>query len=246
MRVAEMRDELYLEIIACSVADAVAAEQGGADRIELISHYDVGGLTPPLELVRAVVAAVSIPVRVMLRDRESFFVTDKTERLALRRTARELGRLPIDGLVLGFLRRTDPNGRPEIDLELVEQLLDAAPDLRVTFHRASEALPDPGMAIETLRPYPQIDTLLTSGGPEPWAAKVDRLSGWVFRAAPEKTILLGGGVDEEAIRALRPVTPLRAFHLGQAVRAGRQIDGPVVAAEVSRFADLIASSGPSD
>ena len=239
-----MRDGIYLEIIACSLTDAIAAEQGGADRIELISHYEVGGLTPPLDLVRAVVAAVSIPVRVMLRDAESFFVPDKKDRAILERTARELNQLPIDGLVFGFLRRSGSNGQTEIDLELVGQLLDNAPDLRVTFHRASEALPDPGTAIETLHPYPRIDTLLTSGGPEPWAAKVDRFRDWTARAAPEKTILVGGGVDEAAIQVLRPATLLHAFHLGLAVRAGRQIDGPVLATEVSRLAELIRSSGP--
>ena len=240
-----MKDGLYLEVIACSLADAIAAEQGGADRIELISHYDVGGLTPPLDLVRAVVAAVSIPVRVMLRDAESFFVPDKGDRAILARTANELNRLPIEGLVFGFLRRSGSDGQTEIDLALVEQLLDSAPDLLVTFHRASEALPDPGTAIEALDPYPWIDTLLTSGGPEPWPAKVDRFRDWTARAAPGKTILVGGGVDEAAIQALRPTTPLHAFHLGQVVRAGRRIDGPVLAKEVSRLAELLRSSGPA-
>ena len=70
----------FLEVIACSVEDAVAAERGGADRLELISHYEVGGLTPPLELVQDVLAAVSIPVRVILREDESFFITDEKKK----------------------------------------------------------------------------------------------------------------------------------------------------------------------
>ena len=239
-----MRNGLFLEIIACTVADAVAAAQGGADRIELISHYEVGGLTPPLNLVREVIEAVTIPVRVMLRDEESFFVTDERAREALCRTARELNRLPIEGLVLGFLRREKSDGSTGIDLELLERIVDAAPDLRVTYHRASESLPDPGAAIELLKPYRSIDTLLTSGGPEPWPAKVARLTQWVHRAAPNQTILVGGGVYEDAISILRPATPLRAYHIGQAVREGRRLDGPVSAHEVERIADLLASFGP--
>lgn len=234
-----MNNGFYLEVIACNVADAVAAEQGGADRIELISNYEVGGLTPPFELVREVVAAVKIPVRVMLRHKESFYLTDEAERAALCNTALEMSRLPIDGLVLGFLKWADSTSRPEIDLPMVEQVLALVPDLGVTFHRASEELTDPGLAIEILRPYPAIDTLLTSGGPGPWSDKVDLLSSWVIRAAPDKTILLGGGVDEEAIRLMRRVSPLQAFHLGQAVRADRRIDGPVIASEVARLAELI-------
>lgn len=237
-----MKNGLLLEVIACSVEDAVAAAAGGADRLELISHYEVGGLTPPFELVREVLAAVSIPVRVMLRDAESFYVADRDQREALCRRARELHGLPVDGLVLGFLRR-DGNGRPEIDLELLELILAEIPDLPVTFHRASEELPDPGLAIDILRPYPQIETLLTSGGAGAWAEKAARLAAWADRAAPEKTILVGGGVDEEAIRALRPVTPLHAFHVGQAVREGRRIDGPVIAERVREIAELLASFG---
>ena len=239
-----MRNGLFLEIIACTVADAVAAAEGGADRIELISHYEVGGLTPPLELVREVLAAVTIPVRVMLRDEESFFVTAEAAREQLCHTARELSRLPIEGIVLGFLRHEEPQGRVGIDFGLLERVLAAAPNLRFTFHRASEALPAPGDAIDLLKPYHSIDTLLTSGGPEPWPAKVPRLTEWVHRGAPQQTILVGGGVDEEAIAALRPATPLQAYHIGQAVREGRRVDGPVRAHEVARIADLLASYGP--
>ncbi len=238
-----MRNGLLLEVIACSVEDAIAAAQGGADRLELISHYEVGGLTPPLELVRQVLDVVSIPVRVMLRDEESFFITDPERRAALCRMARELAALPLDGVVLGFLRH-GADGQVAIDLELLEEVLAAMPPIPVTFHRASEELADPGTAIEILRPYAQIDTLLTSGGPEPWAAKTARFNDWVQRAAPAQTILVGGGVDESAIRALRPLTPLHAFHVGQAVRAGRRIEGPVIAERVQEIADLLASFGP--
>ncbi len=236
-----MRNGILMEIIACSVEDAIAAEQGGADRIELISHYEVGGLTPPLDLVRQVLDAVNIPIRVMLRDDESFFVTAETARRDLCRTARELNRLPIEGIVLGFLRHNPDNGEVEIDQPLLLQVLDAAPDRRFTFHRASESLPDPGAAIDLLKHCQLIDTLLTSGGPRPWIEKIDLLSEWVERAAPDQTILVGGGVYEDAIRTLRPSTPLRAYHIGQAVREGRRIDGPVNAGEVARIAELIAS-----
>ena len=179
-----MRNGLFLEIIACTVADAVAAAEGGADRIELISHYEVGGLTPPLELVREVLAAVTIPVRVMLRDAESFFVTAEAAREQLCQTARELNSLPIEGIVLGFLRHEEPHGRVGIDCGLLERVLAAAPNLRFTFHRASESLPAPGDAIDLLKPYPSIDTLLTSGGPNGSTAA---LPSRLFSLAEEST-----------------------------------------------------------
>jgi copper homeostasis protein len=61
---------LTLEVIATGVADAVAAEQGGADRIELVADLARGGMTPPLAVVESVLDRVGIPVRVMLRETE--------------------------------------------------------------------------------------------------------------------------------------------------------------------------------
>jgi copper homeostasis protein len=60
---------MVIEVIAQSVADAVAAESGGADRLELVRELERDGLTPPPELVRAVREAVRIPVYVMVRPR---------------------------------------------------------------------------------------------------------------------------------------------------------------------------------
>src|ERR1051325_162123 len=119
-----------LEVIACSADDAVAAERGGAHRVELISRFDCGGLTPPLDLVSDVAGRVRIPVRVMLRESEDFDVRNESERARLVWLARELNATGVDGLVCGFLR----DGR--IDHELFERVLESAPNLRVTFHRA--------------------------------------------------------------------------------------------------------------
>lgn len=224
-----------LEVIACSVEDAIAAARGGADRLELISNYEVGGLTPKLELVERVLAAVEIPVRVMLRDEESFFVTDEAAKERLCWTATLLAKLPIDGLVLGFLR--DPG--PEIDHELLARVLACSPGLKATFHRASESLPDPGRAIGELARHPQIDTLLTSGGPEPWGEKVPRLAEWQRRADPDRTILVGGGVYTDAIQLLRADSTIRAFHIGQAVRAGHTIEGAVETDRVRAIRGLV-------
>ena len=230
-----------LEVIACSVEDAVAAAEGGADRIELISHYEVGGLTPPIELVRDVLAAISIPVRVMLRDRESFEVVDPDEITQLSRTAETLQSLAatsphLEGVVLGFLRSPGP----VLDLPLLGRILAMAPQLRATLHRATEDLPDPGSALAAVADLPQIDTFLTSGGPEPWPDKVDRLTEWQARAG-ERTILVGGGVDATAMAILSRSQPLRAFHVGVAARRGNHVDGPVLAPLVRTLADQLAA-----
>src|SRR5262245_48757875 len=126
-----------LEVIVCSVEDAVAAELGGANRLEIISHYEAGGLTPSFDLVQEITSMVKIPARAMLRETEPFIVADEgeIERLcdAARTFARSpLARLPLDGLVLGFLKEA-PDGK-RIDHDLVSRILACAPNLKATFH----------------------------------------------------------------------------------------------------------------
>lgn len=222
-----------LEIIACSLADAQAAACGGATRLEIISHFDKGGLTPPLALVRAIQASVSIPARVMLRDVEDFAVSDEGARQRLCDTAAALAELGVEGLVCGFLR----DG--EIDVELLSRVLAAAPTLRVTFHRAFEEVRAPLRAIALLKELPQIDALLTSGGGGDWAGKAASLRRLAEAAAPEISLLVGGGVDLHLCQFLLHSTPIRAFHLGRAARRPTTADGVVDAASVGEFARLL-------
>jgi copper homeostasis protein len=213
-----------LEVIACSVTDALAAEQGGADRIELIAQFEVGGLTPSLQLVRQVLRAVNIPVRVMLRESEDFQVSEEAEKLWLCETAQELATFPIDGIVCGFLQGD------AIDHDLLSRVLAAAAPLPVTFHRAFEELSDPLAAIRELKQYPNIDTILTSGGKG--ADKIACLAACEEAAKPEITILAGGGMTGEMIRAIRENTDICAFHVGTFVREPVSFDGCVVAEKV--------------
>ena len=172
-----------LEVIACSVADAVAAERGGADRLEVISNFDKGGFTPPLELVRQILDSVSLPLRVMARESEDFTVSDKSEIDSLCQSARDLSELPINGLVLGFTRDN------AIDVELTSRVLSFAPKLRATFHHAFEAISDPMQAIAQIKSIGQIDRILTYGGKGDWETKVKALSDYHRAACPEITIL---------------------------------------------------------
>lgn len=223
---------MKLEVIACSVEDAVAAERGGAHRLEIISHYEVGGLTPPLELVREIAAEVNLPLRVMLRETEAFEIYDEREIERLCSAARTFAQLKVDGLVLGFLK----DG--EIDHPLVARVLACAPRLKATFHRAFEELADPLRAIAELKRHPQIDRILTSGGGEPWPDKIERFAAWQQAALPEVQILAGGGTDAEVIKLLKPATGICEFHVGRAVRENHKLDGQVIAEQVANLARL--------
>jgi copper homeostasis protein len=221
-----------LEVIACSVDDAVAAERGGAHRLEVISRFDVGGLTPPLAMVREIARSVKLPLRVMLRETEDFCVTDEAERERLCATARELGALKVDGIVCGFLK----DGR--IDHDLLRLVMNAAPHTHITFHRAFEELTDPFAAIQELKAYPQVDRILTSGGAGRPSESSDAFAAQQRAAEPEITILAGGGIEVADIAELRTRAGIREFHAGRAARAGHSIEGPV---EASRVRKLLAA-----
>jgi copper homeostasis protein len=218
-----------LEVIACSADDAVAAERGGAHRIELISRFDCGGLTPPLDLVRDVTGYIRIPVRVMLRESEDFEVRNESERAQLARLARELAATGVDGIVCGFLR----DGH--IDHELFERVLESAPNLRVTFHRAFEQLRDPLAAIAQLKRYAQVDRILTGGTGASVAQRVAQLAACEREAQPEIAILAGGGMDLPTVQAIRRQTSIREFHVGRGVRRPATIDGAVDASLVRQW-----------
>jgi copper homeostasis protein len=217
-----------LEVIARSAADAVAAEKGGAGRLEVVRELASGGLTPPLSLVKEIVSAVSIPVRVMLRENDGFEIADREEITRLCASARELAELEIDGIVLGFLR--DRN----LDLDALKQILSCAPNLKATFHRAFEELENPQAAVAMLKAVPQFDRILIS------PSRVSGLKQLVESAAPELTVVAGGGIDCAAIRQLRESAAIREFHVGRAARRDGDIRRPVDAALVKELAALVA------
>ena len=213
--------EMILEVIACSVADAIEAAKGGAGRLEVVSALDRGGLTPSLELVRAIRDAVDLPLRVMVRESDGYETSGETEIEKLCAAAKVFSRLDVDGLVLGFL-----DGKT-IDLELTRRILAAAPSLGATFHHAFEDAADQLQAVREIKKLSQVDRILSHGGPGELEQRRQRLDAYVHAAAPEITIVAGGGIDSRAIALLRQTSAVREFHVGRAARRGFRIDGEV-------------------
>jgi copper homeostasis protein len=216
---------LLLEVIVQTVADAHAATEGGADRLEVVRAILDGGLTPVPSVVRAIAAATPLPLRVMVRENAGYDMAPG-ELPALRRAAEEFAAGGIDGLVIGFARGG------EALLDDMERVLEAAPGARVTFHRAFDVLRDPLGTIPTLTSVARIDHILTSGGDGNAEARCNRLSEYAERAAPGIAIIAGGGVDEEALSLFARRGCVREVHVGRAAREGGNADGPVSAARV--------------
>jgi copper homeostasis protein len=224
---------VLLEVIAETVEDAREAEQGGAGRIELVRDLSRGGFTPARDIVDAVVKAVRIPVRVMVRETEAFDRTGPAELGRLREAARHAIDAGAAGVVLGFLR----DGAP--DMGAMAEVLDSLA-ASVTFHRAFDEAADQVAALALLGADLRVDRLLTSGGAGDWDTRLARLL-QLRQAAPRHlTILPGYELDDEAVRRLAAVGFPEA-HIGRAARIPPDDSGRVRAAAV---AHLIAQTVP--
>jgi copper homeostasis protein len=225
---------LLLEVIVTSVQDARAAADGGADRLEIVRDLEAGGLTPPVDLVRAIQAETALPLRVMVRENDGYDLREG-ELDRLRRAAAEFAALGVDGLVIGFA------ADGEVRLDDVAPVLEAAPGVRATFHRAFDQLRDPLRAIDRIAGLPQIDKILTSGGSGTAEARAVRLAAYTARAAGRLDVIAGYAVDEAMIVEIARTGCVREAHVGRAVRAEDRQDLPVSVERVRRLAAACSS-----
>lgn len=227
---------ILLEVIVESVADAREAASGGADRLEVVRALDVGGLTPPLELVQEISRVVSLPLRVMVRSNGGYGA-DAQERATLRREAAAIAASGIDGLVIGFAE----DGQPRID-QVLEVIGDSS-GVRVTFHRAFDQLADPLRAIGDLTQVPSVDRILTSGGEGSVQERCERLADYQQRADGRITIIAGGGVDDPTLAEVVRTRCVREVHVGRLARAGGRQHAPVDRMAVARIRLLLDAAG---
>jgi copper homeostasis protein len=202
------------------VEDAVAAQAGGADRLELVTDMAADGLTPPVETFAGIRAAVDISLRVMLRLADGFAAGDVD---ALVRAAGEMRTAGADEFVLGFL---DEHGGP--DLAAVERIVAELDGCRWTFHRAIDRAADRDSLRKQLADLPGLDAYLTAGS----ATGVDDGVPTLIEEAARRgepgyqaRIMVGGGLRLDHVPRLR-AAGIDAFHIGGAARPGGW-SGPV-------------------
>jgi copper homeostasis protein len=201
-----MRTSVTLEICADSIESALAAQKGGAHRIELCSGLVEGGTTPSSGLTSTVRNKVSIPISVMIRPRAGDFCYGHDDFEAMERdvdTAKQLG---ADGVVFGILREDG-----QVDVERTRRLVERARPLKVTFHRAFDMSRDLMESLEAMIAA-GVDRVLTSGGEqrvEDGASRVKQLS---IRAAGRIAIMAGGGITESNAHRVIVATGVVELH----------------------------------
>lgn len=197
---------ILVESAVESLDDALAALEGGADRLELCANLAAGGTTPPLAVVTAVLERVAIPVFVMIRPRGGSFTYSPAELDHMRRDVEAMRDLGVDGIVLGVL-----DSRGAVDTRRMEPLIAAADGLPVTCHRAFDRVRDLRDALESLIDL-GVQRVLTSGGAPTALAGVDVLSDLVAQAGDALVVIAGGGVREHNVREIVERSGVREVH----------------------------------
>ena len=201
-----------LEVAANSVASALAAEMGGAARVELCSALELGGLTPSHAAIVVAAERLRIPVHVLIRPRAGDFVLDDTECEVMRRDIEVCKSLGCAGVVIGALTADG-----DVDAARCRALMNAARGMSVTFHRAFDFVRDPERALEAIIAL-GCDRLLTSGQAPDALTGAPLIRTLIERAHGRITIMPGGGIDTHNVAAIAQATGAREFHTSAKVR----------------------------
>ena len=194
-----------LEVCVDSVASALAAKRGGADRLELCADLIIGGTTPSLALVRQVKAETGLPVRALLRPRFGDFCYDRYELAQMAETAAAL----VQAGAVDALRPIYASARAAAKA--------AGHPIVCTLHRAFDVCKDPFAALEAAKAL-NLGTILTSGQAASAPAGASLLRRLVEAAGPDLEILVGAGVTPANLPALAAETGAHAFHM-----SGKQV-----------------------
>jgi copper homeostasis protein len=197
-----------VEVCVDSVTSAIAAERGGAARIELCSALIEGGVTPSAGLIEVTRAAVALPLHVMIRPRAGDFFYDAAEFDIMRRDIALARQMGATGVVLGIL---EANGN--VDVARTRQFVELARPLAVTFHRAFDMTSDLSRALDDVCAA-GVDRVLTSGG-EPTSLQGGQTILQLIRHARGRIVVMpGSGIKPENARRLVNQTGATEIHVG--------------------------------
>jgi copper homeostasis protein len=201
-----MANRPVLEICVESVNHAIAAERGGAHRIELCSDLSSGGITPSAALMQAARGQVRIPIHVLIRPRTGNFCYSNHELELMSNDILAAKQLGMDGIVLGILQKNT-----RVDVERTKALVKLAHPLPVTFHRAFDSSHNLETSLEAV-----IQTgaarILTSAG-QPRATDGLQILKHLVQAASERILIMPcGGINSDNVLHIVRTTLAQEVH----------------------------------
>lgn len=203
---------ILLEIAVDTLEDAVAAERGGAGRIELCSDLGAEGLSPSKELLTLVRNAVSIPIHVMVRPRAGDFCYSDEEFEVMKQEVSLFRSLGANGIVTGILT-------PErsVDIVRTSALVRLARPLGTTFHRAFDAAMDPITAFEDII-HCGAERLLTSGQLKSAAEGLPLIKKLITQSDGRIAVMPGAGINKSNVRSIVLSAAVNEIHLSKGAK----------------------------
>lgn len=211
-----------LEIAANSLESALAAQEGGADRVELCANLSGGGTTPSYGTIVESRDRVRIPLYVLIRPRTGDFCYTESEIETMLRDISICANAGIDGVVIGAL-----DAQLAVDARVCSVLIAAAGQLGVTFHRAFDCARDHVHALDTIMEL-GCERVLTSGGAATALAGAARIAQCVKQARSRLAIMAGAGLDAGNIHEVAVSSTVRELHgSAKAIRSSLVRNGEV-------------------
>ncbi len=197
---------MIIEICVEGIDGVTAAQEGGADRVELCASLLEGGITPSMATVRQAVALATIPVHVIVRPRGGDFLYSQREYETMLEDVVAIGGLGAAGVVVGCLTADG-----DIDEARMAELVDAAIDMPVTCHRAFDMTRDLDAAVEALVRC-GVARVLTSGQRDTAIGGLPALRRTVAAAAGRLKVMACGALDASNIARVRDESGADELH----------------------------------
>ncbi len=199
--------KITVEVCATSIMSAMAAERGGAKRIELCDNIIEGGTTPGMGTIKMAVEKLSLDVCVLIRPRGGDFLYNDTEFQIMKEDIILCRELNVVGVVIGILTKDGL-----VDIPRMKELIKLARPMDVVFHRAFDMCSDPYKVLNQLIEL-NIDRLLTSGQKNTAIEGVEFIREIISIAEGRIEIMPGSGISIDNFKDLIERTGATNFHL---------------------------------
>lgn len=196
-----------LEVCVDSYESAIAAAEGGADRLELCANLIIGGTTPDYLLFQQIKDSIDIPIHILIRPRFGDFYYSDFEFEVMLKDINEFKREKADGVVIGMLTKEG-----NLDKEKMKEAIEAAEGMHITLNRAFDVCKDPMKALNEAKEL-GVHTILTSGQKNTSLEGTELLKQLVSAAKDEIDIMAGSGVTSSNIKAIYDQTGITSFHM---------------------------------
>jgi copper homeostasis protein len=201
-----MAFKVNMEVCANSVTSALAAQRGGAKRVELCASLTEGGTTPSYGEIAMARKLLDIEIFPIIRPRGGDFLYSDLEFEIMKEEVKICRELGCDGIVTGILL---PDGT--IDEARCAELIALAQPMQAAFHRAFDMVADTEGSLEVLISLGFV-RVLSSGAKDSAIEGAEMLANLIKQAAGRICIMPGAGVNTENIAELIRITGAAEFH----------------------------------